>query len=88
MLLSKKLPGFQLALKEQEAILEYLSLYGFLPPAQAVTQVLELSKKQRIACWSGWHYLSESVREADRRAWLQRLPELAFGLVLPDEQCE
>ena len=78
----------QLALKEQEAILEYLSLYGFLPPAQSVTQVLELLKKQRVACWSGWQYLSESVREADRRAWLQRLPELAFGVVLPDEQCE
>jgi hypothetical protein len=78
----------RLALKEQEAILEYLSLHGFLPPAQAVTQVLELLKKQHVTCWSGWQYLTESVREADRRSWLQRLPELAFGIVLPDEQCE
>ncbi len=78
----------RLALKEQEAILDYLSLHGFLPPAQSVTQVLELLKKQRVTCWSGWQYLTESVREADRRAWLQRLPELAFGVVLPDEQWE
>jgi len=50
--------------------------------------VLELLKKQRITSWSGWQYLTESVREADRRAWLQRLPELAFGVVLPDEEWE
>jgi len=35
----------RLALRDQEAILEYLSLHGFLPPVQAVTQVLELLKK-------------------------------------------
>ncbi len=28
------------------------------------------------------------MREADRRSWLQHLPELAFGVVLPDEQWE
>jgi hypothetical protein len=78
----------RLDLSEQEAIVEYLSLHGFLPPAQAVAQVLELLQKQHITCWSGWHYLTESVCEVDRRAWLQRLPELAFGVVLPDEQWE
>lgn len=84
----ERIAQLRLSLTEQEAMLEYLSVYGFLPPAQAVTQVLELLKKERITVWSGWQYLTESVREADRRSWLQRLPELAFGVVLPDEQWE
>jgi hypothetical protein len=69
-------------------MIEYLSVYGFLPPVQAVIQVIELLKKEHITVWSGWQYLAESIRETDRRSWLQRLPELAFGVVLPDEQWE
>jgi hypothetical protein len=84
----ERIAQLKISLVEQEAIIEYLSAYGFLPPAQAVTQVIEFLKKERITVWSGWQYLTESIREVDRRSWLQRLPALAFGVVLPDDQWE
>jgi hypothetical protein len=76
------------SLAEQQMIIDYLLIHGLLPPAQAVVQVQERLKQERITAWSGWEYLAESVAEADRRTWLRRLPELAFGVVLPDEQWE
>ncbi len=76
---------YRLTLAEQKAIIQYLSDYGFLPPAQAVTEVIKLLNKEHITAWSGWHYLTTNVREADIRDWIQRLPELAFGVVVPDE---
>src|SRR6202035_1756392 len=82
----ERIAQFRLSLVEQEAMIEYLSIYGFLPPTQSVTQVVEFLKKEHVTAWSGWQYVAESIREADRRAFLQRLPELAFGVVLPDEQ--
>ncbi|HEU5375480.1 MAG TPA: hypothetical protein VFV38_08585 [Ktedonobacteraceae bacterium] len=84
----ERIAQLRLSLMEQEAMIDYLSVYGFLPPAQVVTQVLAFLKKEHVTAWSGWQYLAESIREADRRAFLQRLPELAFGIVLPDEQWE
>jgi hypothetical protein len=76
---------YRLTLAEQDAIIQYLSDYGFLPPAQAIAEVIKLLKKEQITAWSGWHYLTTNVREADIRDWVQRLPELAFGVVVPDE---
>lgn len=84
----ERIAQLRLSLMEQEAMIDYLSIYGILPPARAVIQVLEALKKEHITAWSGWQYLAESIREADRRSWLQRLPEMAFGIVLPDEQWE
>lgn len=71
---------------EQDAMIQYLSDYGFLPPLQAVAHVQEHLKKERITAWSGWRYLAESVGETERRSWLQRVPELAFCVIVPDEQ--
>jgi hypothetical protein len=84
----ERIAQLRISLMEQEAMIDYLSVYGFLPPVQAVTQVLEFLKKERVTGWSGWQYLAESIREADRRTFLQRLPELAFGVVVPDEHWE
>lgn len=82
----EQLARLRLAAVEQDTLIQYLSDYGFLPPLQAVAHVQEHLKKERITAWSGWHYLTESVGETERRSLLQRVPELAFGIVIPDEQ--
>ena len=81
----EQLARLRLTAAEQDAMIQYLSDYGFLPPLQAVADVQEHLKKERITAWSGWRYLAESVGEAERRSWLQRVPELAFCVVVPDE---
>lgn len=81
----EQITQYRLTLVEQELLIQYLSDYGYLPPAQAVTEVIKLLKKEHITAWSGWYYLTTTVAEAGRRARLQRLPELAFGVVVSDE---
>lgn len=82
----EQLARLRITVAEQDAMIQYLSDYGFLPPLQAVAHVQEHLVKERITAWSGWRYLAESVGEAERRSWLQRVPELAFCVVVPDEQ--
>jgi hypothetical protein len=82
----EQLARLRLTAAEQDAMIQYLSDYGFLPPLQAVAHVQEHLRKERITVWSGWRYLAESVGEAERRSWLQCVPELAFCVVVPDEQ--
>jgi hypothetical protein len=82
----ERLARLRITAAEQDAMIQYLSDYGFLPPLQAVAHVQEHLKKERITAWSGWRYLAESVGETERRSWLQRVPELAFCVVVPDEQ--
>ncbi len=82
----EQLARLRLTVAEQDAMIHYLSDYGFLPPLQAVAHVQERLRKERITAWSGWRYLAESVGEAERRSWLRRVPELAFCVVVPDEQ--
>lgn len=82
----EQLARLRITAAEQDTIIQYLSDYGFLPPLQAVAHVQEYLKKERITVWSGWRYLAESVSETERRSWLQRVPELAFCVIVPDEQ--
>lgn len=82
----EQLTRLRLTAAEQDAMIQYLSDYGFLPPLQAVADVQEHLRRERITAWSGWHYLAESIGEAERRSWLHRVPELAFCVVVPDEQ--
>lgn len=82
----EQLARLRLTAAEQDAMIQYLSDYGFLPPLQAVAHIQEHLRKERITAWSGWRYLAESVGETERRSWLQRVPELAFCVVVPDEQ--
>ncbi len=82
----EQLARLRLTAAEQDAMIQYLSDYGFLPPLQAVADIQEHLKRERITAWSGWRYLAESIGEAERRSWLQRVPELAFCVVVPDEQ--
>ncbi len=82
----EQLARLRITATEQDAMIQYLSDYGFLPPLQAVAHVQEHLKKEHITAWSGWRYLAESVGETERRSWLQRVPELAFCVIVPDEQ--
>ncbi len=79
-----RLIQLRLMMAEHEAIAGYLADQHLLPPSRDVMCVLELLRENQITAWSGWEYLTENVSQTDIRAYLQRLPELAFGIVVRD----
>lgn len=83
--LENRLTELSLALLEHETIIAYLSTHRLLPPTKDVESTLKVLRKQGIITWSGWEFIHKNVRESDARAMLQRMPELAFGVVVRDE---
>ena len=75
----------RIARVEDERALRHLESQGLLPPSRDVERVVEFLAR-RIRVWSGWFYISQSV--ADGRAALERLPQLAMGVIVPDSEFE
>jgi hypothetical protein len=73
----------RIARVEDERAVRYLENQGLLPPSRDVERVVEFLAR-RIRAWSGWFYISQSV--ADGRTALQRLPQLAMGVIVPDSE--
>lgn len=55
---------------------------GRLPAARDAQQAVEALRRAGVPAVSGWDYLAESVRAAERESLLRRVPELVGGVIL------
>ncbi|MHB1538133.1 MAG: coiled-coil domain-containing protein [Solirubrobacteraceae bacterium] len=55
---------------------------GRLPAARDAKQAVEALRSAGVPAVSGWDYLAESVRAAERESLLRRVPELVGGIIL------
>lgn len=75
-------------LVEQGEKIDYLELYGLLPPSQDVRLVLDLLERSDIIAWSGWRYISEDRSSEQIRDFIQRLPEVVLGAIVQTSHYE
>jgi hypothetical protein len=71
-----------------ERALRHLETKGLLPPSADAEQILEALQSRLPAAWSGWEYLSRTVPGGERASVIARLPEVAAGVVVRDEDLE
>jgi hypothetical protein len=71
----------RIARVDDERALRHLENQGLLPPSRDVERVVEFLAR-RVRAWSGWFYISQSI--ANGREALERLPQLAMGVIVPD----
>ena len=76
------------ALAEQDNIINELETTQLLPPSRDVTTVLQALIAAGIIAWSGWSYLGEIYPPSKMRDVLQRIPELASGIIVRDTHYE
>lgn len=77
--------GLRIARVGDERAVHYLQTRGLLPPSSDVEKLLGVLTPQ-VRAWSGWVYICDSM--PDPRSAVERSPELALGVIVPDADFE
>lgn len=79
------LDGLRDARAQDDRLLAGLGEGGLLPARLDVERILSVLSKASITAHSGWRYLAEVAPAADRPGLINAHPDLADGVVLPDQ---
>lgn len=71
---------------EDERAIHGLTGTDLLPPTQDVQSLLDWIKRHGVTCWSGWEYVQKNVTLKERRALVDRLPQLVAGVVVANAE--
>jgi hypothetical protein len=79
--------GLQLAASraENEHAIDSLRETHLLPPEADVTHVREVLRRANVPSFTGWRFVSENAPGNVYRALIGRVPEVARGVVVPDD---
>ena len=67
---------------EDERAIHELSESGLLPPTQDVKSLLDWLHLRNVTGWSGWAYIERNIPLKERRALIERLPQIAAGVIV------
>lgn len=73
---------------EIEHVIDSLRETHLLPPEADVAHVREALSRAHVPSFTGWRFIAENAPGNNYRALVERVPEIARGVVVPDDDFE